>query len=308
MGRRAHCGLWAPGSQPRVGIHVRTRTKGILVHDGERVVNKQHRGHRIFQRLGAVSQEEAETWLRQQQERIDAEAKHQLRARDAQLFRDGAGKYLKQLVGNGGVRSLDTISGHVLLLNEWVGDIPMLDLCNDSFATFNADRLAGRTVAGEPCRAAGPATLNRSLEVVRTVLNCAARVWRHNGKPCLPTATLVEMLDESGGRKPYPITWESQTKLVPALASHRQRPVLFALDTGARDENVCGLRWEWKNALRKVGLARLRVHDLRHTYGQRLRDAGAAEEDRALLMGHAIEGMPQHYAAATVARPLEAAN
>ena len=38
-----------------------------------------------------------------------------------------------------------------------------------------------------------------------------------------------------------------------------------------------------------------------HTFGQRLRDAGVSEEDRALLLGHAIAGMPQHYAAATIA-------
>ncbi len=53
---------------------------------------------------------------------------------------------------------------------------------------------------------------------------------------------------------------------------------------------------------------RLRVHDLRHTYGQRLRDAGVNEEDRALLLRHAIEGMPQHYSTATVARLVDAAN
>ncbi|VTU40331.1 hypothetical protein H4CHR_05070 [Variovorax sp. PBS-H4] len=37
-------------------------------------------------------------------------------------------------------------------------------------------------------------------------------------------------------------------------------------------------------------------------------DGGVAEEDRALLLGHAIEGMPQHYATATVERLVEAAN
>ena len=50
------------------------------------------------------------------------------------------------------------------------------------------------------------------------------------------------------------------------------------------------------------------MHDLRHTFGQRLRDAGVAEEDRALLLGHAIAGMPQHYATATIARLVAAAN
>jgi hypothetical protein len=43
---------------------MRTRTKGIQLAGVERVVNKQHKGQRIFQRLGAASQGEAETWLR----------------------------------------------------------------------------------------------------------------------------------------------------------------------------------------------------------------------------------------------------
>ena len=33
-----------------------------------------------------------------------------------------------------------------------------------------------------------------------------------------------------------------------------------------------------------------------------------SEEDRALLLGHAVTDMPQHYASATVARLVEVAN
>lgn len=66
----------------------------------------------------------------------------------------------------------------------------------------------------------------------------------------------------------------------------------------------------FQKARSDVGLPMVRVHDLLHTFGQRLRDAGVSEEDRALLLGHAIEGMPRHYATATVARLglVEAAN
>lgn len=195
------------------------------------------------------------------------------------------------------------------------------------------------------------------------------------------------MLDETRQRRPpYPLTWSQQGQLVPALAQHLQRPVLFSLNTGARDDNVCGLQWKWEvpvpelkrsvfvvpaaefkgkrdhvlilndaawniveacrgqhaeyvfvyrrervkhldrepaMAYHRIGtlnntawqaardaccLSKVRVHDLRHTFGQRLRDAGVSEEDRALLLGHAVEGMPQHYATATVGRLLEAAN
>jgi hypothetical protein len=44
------------------------------------------------------------------------------------------------------------------------------------------------------------------------------------------------------------------------------------------------------------------VHGLRHTHGQQLRDAGGAEEDPSLAAGALIEGMPLHYATATIER------
>lgn len=252
-------------------------------------------------------------------------------------------------------------------------------VCNDSLESFVAERIDEDGVKN--------ATVNRSLEVVRTVMNRAARVWRDNGKPWLSSSPLIEMLDETQQkRQPYPITWAQQAVLMPRLPAHLQKPVLFALNTGARDDNICGLRWDWEvkvpelgrsvfvvpaaefkgkrdhvlilndvawdiveasrgrhpeyvfvyrqellknfdtktvepfrrintinntawqKARAAVGLEKVRVHDLRHTFAQRLRDAGVPEEDRSLLLGHAIEGMPQYYASATVARLVETAN
>ena len=47
----------------------------------------------------------------------------------------------------------------------------------------------------------------------------------------------------------------------------------------------------WQKARRTVGLSKVRVHDLRHTYGARLRAAGVPAEDRAALLGHACRPM-----------------
>jgi len=367
---------------------MRTRTRGIqLLDNGERLADKHYRGERIFERLGVVSQDDAEAWLRQQQAGIDAKKAHELRKGHEHAFSVAAAKYVMEC-NTADARSLETISGHVLLLNEWVGGLPMRAVCNDSFAKFKADRLAGRKHDGSPARKVKPATVNRALEVARTVMNRAARVWRtDDGEPWLGAPPLIEMLDESATkRKPYPITWSEQAQLLPRLPGHLQRMVQFAINTGARDENVCGLRWTWEVPVPELGrsvflipaaefkgkrahvlilndaawriveecrgkhaefvfvyrrervvnldqapamkyrrvdtmnntafqaardaagLGMMRVHDLRHTYGQRLRDAGVAEEDRALLLGHLIEGMPQHYATATVARLVDAAN
>ncbi|WP_286863800.1 tyrosine-type recombinase/integrase [Herbaspirillum sp.] len=64
----------------------------------------------------------------------------------------------------------------------------------------------------------------------------------------------------------------------------------------------------WNQARERAKLPQVRVHDLRHTYGTRLRAAGVSEEDRALLLGHANKSMPEHYATGTVERLVDQAN
>lgn len=358
---------------------MRTRTKGIqLLDDGERSVDKQYRGQRIFERLGKVSQDEAEAWLRQRQADIDGQRANELREGDEQLFATAAQKYLMECQQRG-VRTLETISYHVQILLPYIGSMRLRDICNDSLEAFKDDRVTEDKVKN--------VTVNRSLEVVRTVLNRSARVWRSNGKPWLSSSPLIEMLDETGqNRPPRPINWAEQAELVKRLPAHLQRMVLYTVNTGARDDNVCGLRWSWEvpvpelgrsvfvipaehykgkrphvqilndvawnvvekcrgmhdeyvfvyrrervknlevepvmqydrvdtmnntgfqSARKAAGLPGVRVHDLRHTFGQRLREAGVSAEDRALLLGHAAEDMPQHYASSTIARLVELAN
>ena len=65
------------------------------------------------------------------------------------------------------------------------------DVCNDSLEAFKDDRVTEDKVKH--------ITVNRSLEVVRTVLNRAARVWRMNGRPWLSSSPLIETLDETAG-------------------------------------------------------------------------------------------------------------
>jgi hypothetical protein len=112
-------------------------------------------------------------------------------------------------------------------------------VCNDSFAAFKADRAQGRTADGAPARKVKPATVNRSLEVARTVLNRAAHVWRQDGRPWLSTAPLIEMLDEEATRRrPYPMSWAEQAELLLRLPAHLQRKVLFSLHCGVRRDRV----------------------------------------------------------------------
>jgi integrase len=57
-----------------------------------------------------------------------------------------------------------------------------------------------------------------------------------------------------------------------------------------------------------AGLGRVRVHDLKHTFGQRLRAAGVTFEDRQVLLGHKNDSVTTHYSAPDVANLIAAAN
>ena len=57
-----------------------------------------------------------------------------------------------------------------------------------------------------------------------------------------------------------------------------------------------------------AGLPQVRVHDLKHTFGRRLRAAGVALETRKVLLGHKSGDITTHYSAPEIAELLEAAN
>ncbi len=64
----------------------------------------------------------------------------------------------------------------------------------------------------------------------------------------------------------------------------------------------------WKTARKKAGLEMVRVHDLKHTFGRRLRAAGVGFEDRQDLLGHRSGRITTHYSAAELSRLVEAAD
>lgn len=345
---------------------MRTRTRGIVAEkDGGKIINKQYKGQRIFARLGTVSQDEAEKYLRAEQNRIDVE----LRAGTKHLFCDAAKRYLIECEHRK-VKTLENIAIHVGLVLPYIGSLPLHTVHTGSLQKFCNERIASGV---------SPSTVNYALTFVRTILNRAARVWRNDdGTPWLGSSPKIELL-KSNPRKPYPLSWAEQTRLFKELPTHLERMALFAVNTGLREQNICLLRWDWerripelkrsvfvipaseyksdrnhvvilndvamgiiesmrgkhdefvfpyhgqgkrkelgpiakmnnsawKHARKSAGLTQVRVHDLRHTYGQRLRDAGVSEEDRAVLLGHSTQSMPRHYATPTIARLVDMAN
>ena len=56
----------------------------------------------------------------------------------------------------------------------------------------------------------------------------------------------------------------------------------------------------WQRARATAGLGDLHVHDLRHTVGMRLREAGVAESSIADLLWHSTRSMTHHYSVAQI--------
>ena len=53
---------------------------------------------------------------------------------------------------------------------------------------------------------------------------------------------------------------------------------------------------------------RVRVHDLKHTFGRRLRAADVPKEDRKALLGNTVGSITSHYSAAELTKLIEYAN
>ena len=69
----------------------------------------------------------------------------------------------------------------------------------------------------------------------------------------------------------------------------------------------------WKRAWRNAGLPVCRrytrgVHNLKHTFGRRLRAAGVSLETRKVLLGHTNGDITTHYSAAELEELIRAAN
>ena len=68
-------------------------------------------------------------------------------------------------------------------------------------------------------------------------------------------------------------------------------------------------KWEKNHqAPAHPGFRSIRMHDLKHTFGRRLRAAGVTLEDRKALLGHKNGSITSHYSTAELGQLIEAAN
>ena len=353
----------------------RTKTGSIYVDAaGNRTVDKRFKGERIFARLGQVSQRTAESWLAKQ---IDEIRQAKLFGKDPRrTFREAAVRHLaeerERLTEKFGLddegeprakaqKQLDDTAWHIRLVDPFIGELQLEEICNETLAPFVMQRRRDGVK---------PRTIAVTLQRVARILNKAAREWREKStrRPWLRQMPPRLRLPKGLTRAPFPLSREEERGLFSKLSKHLAEMCLFKVNTGLREAEVCGLRWEWerkidgapsvfvlppdchkggdyenyrlvvlnsvaraivearrdrhathvfssprtkqpmteinKNAFtrarKEAGLQQCRIHDLKHSFGARLKAAGVAHELRQVLLGHKNESVTTHYSRARI--------
>lgn len=323
-------------------------------------IDKTVFGRRICQSTGTSNLEEAKMYLTRRLETIRQATVYGIRP--TRLFREAAIKFLNE---NQHKRSLHDDAGQLKGLDPFIGHLSLEAVHRGTLQPF---------IEARRQKEVSMRTINHGLKIVHRILHLAATEWIDlYGLSWLAQAPKIKLLPEFDLRQPYPLSWEEQKRLFEVLPPHLQSMALFAVNTGCRDQEICGLRWDWEvsipslshilvfivpgarvkngddrlivcndiarsvvesqrgvhpqyvfvyrgkrlhhmlnrgwcTARERTGLLEIRVHDLKHTFGRRLRAAGVSFEDRQDLLGHRSGRITTHYSSAELQNLYEASN
>jgi integrase len=351
------------------------RTTGLTKRGGVWHIDKMFRGARIRESTATSDLAKAQEQLAKRIDEIRTARVYGVRL--DRTFRAAATRFLEENQHKRTIREDARLLGR---LDPVIGELTLRQVHMGSLHPF----IAKRRREGVKSR-----SINNALALIRHILNLAASEWRdEQGLTWLEYAPKIKLEPVRDGRAPYPLARDEQAMLLQELPGHLARMALFKVNTGCRDREVCGLKWDdevkvpeldtsvfiipgdrvknaqdrlvvlnriarsvveaqrgqhkeyvfafvpkrrakpgvsqevpipvpifrmnnsaWKNARVRAadrweeetgtpapeGFRRVRVHDLKHTFGRRLRAAGVSFEDRQDLLGHKSGRITTHY-------------
>ena len=147
---------------------------------------------------------------------------------------EAAAKYLEETEK----ASLWVDALQIKMLRPFIGHLPLGGIHMGTLQSFIADRKK---------KGVKNRTVNYGLQTVRHILNLAAGEWiDESGMTWMAAPPKIKFLPETDRRKPYPLSWEEQDRLFSELPDHLVTMALFKVNTGCREAEVCGLKWEWE--------------------------------------------------------------
>lgn len=219
----------------------RKKTPGLYKRGEIWHIRKRVFGREITGSTETSNLEEAEAILNKRIE--EARKGAAFGVRPTRTFKQAAQKYLIDFADN---RSIADDASRIKNLLPYIGNLPLDKIYDETLEPFIKARLT--TVK--------PKTVNNDLEIVRRILNLAARKWRDKdtGLTWLHTPPMLTMQDLTGKQRvPYAINWKEQRFLLRELPPHLVLMTLFKVNTGMREHEVCSLRWSWEYEVPELG-------------------------------------------------------
>ncbi|MCU7904473.1 MAG: tyrosine-type recombinase/integrase [Candidatus Thiodiazotropha sp. (ex Epidulcina cf. delphinae)] len=154
-------------------------------------------------------------------------------------FREAAVQYVLSIERRG--KDATRAKQDLRLLDPYIGELPISHIHQGAFMGFESDQYGVRRSS----------TIARAYRTAVAALNYAARVLRDGNIPWLasapPTITAPDWKDQL---PPYHLDWTEQDRLARQMekktARHLIAPMLFGINCGAREQEICALRWEYE--------------------------------------------------------------
>ncbi len=215
----------------------RRRKPGLVKRGRVWHLDKSIKGYgRLCESTGCCALEEAEQYLARRMHDI-----HQTQSDRQSIvtWRQAATKYLVEHLHKS---SIEKDAYHLAMLDKHIGDLTIDKVHDASLKPFIDQRRADGVRTK---------TINNALSVVRRILNLSADYWRlDSGRTLLSSAPRISMQKPPAGRsdslRAYPLDWDEQDRLVSHMPVHLAKMTTFKVNTGCRESEVTGLRWEWE--------------------------------------------------------------
>lgn len=193
-------------------------------------IEKTVSGIKLYESTGETELEQAELYLAMRVQQIRSVLVYGDKLE--RTFDTAAARYIEEYEHK---RSLDRDITTLKAVVPFIGDMPLRQVHNGTLESYIKARKATGISAG---------TLNRDMAVIRRILNLSAKLWRDDqGRPWLDTVPMLPII-QGAKRKPRPISQAEEQRIIKGLPQYLADMVLFALHTGLRDQELCGLKWD----------------------------------------------------------------
>ena len=165
---------------------------------------------------------------------------------------------------------------HIKKLKRYIGSLTM-DKIYRGYNNYGDPTPLEQFILDEAKRGLSASTINHALTVINTIGNAASNRWRGTGGRTLlklwsPIQKITSKESRSLGlkkkRRVHVLTWGEQVVLFNEFPPHLRKMAEFAINTGCREKEVTGMKWEWLHTESTTGIQYFVIPGEDHKNGQ----------------------------------------